>query len=172
MSELLAERERMHAKAVTIASEKLAVSITSVLQEAARIAFSDPRKLFRDDGTLKDITEMDDDTAASIASFEVVDTSKTIGGRVVKVEGEKSYTKKVKFWDKNAAHEKLMKHLGMFIERKEHGKPGQFAHLTKEELEREIAERLRRRAARGLGVPGVTGPPGEAGSPGKPGSIH
>ena len=146
-SELLAERERMQAKAGTIASEKLAVDIASVLQEAACIAFSDPRKLFREDGSLKAITEIDDNTRASIASIEIVENFKTIGGRVVKVEGkadEKSYIKKVKFWDKNSALEKLMKHLSMFTARVEHGKPGKFAHMTEEELQREIVVTARR----------------------------
>src|ERR1700674_87653 len=124
-----------------------AVNVASVLQEAARIAFSDPRKLFREDGSLKAITEMDDNTRASIASIEIVENFKTIGGRVVKVEGkadEKSYIKKVKFWDKNSALEKLMKHLSMFTARVEHGKPGKFAHMTEEELQREIVVTARR----------------------------
>jgi hypothetical protein len=64
---------------------------------------------------------MDDDTAACIAAIEVTGT-----------------TCKVKFWDKRAALEKLMKHMGMFVERVELGRPGEFSHMTDEELEQFI----------------------------------
>jgi len=44
-----------------------------VLQETARIAFFDPRELFKLDGSLKSIKDLDDDTAAAITSFKVTD---------------------------------------------------------------------------------------------------
>jgi hypothetical protein len=41
------------------------------LRETARISNHDPARLYRDDGTLKNIPEMDEDTRAAIVSFEV-----------------------------------------------------------------------------------------------------
>ena len=47
----------------------------------------------------------------------------------------------------NRALELLGKSLGIFIERSEQGKPGDFAHLNDEELDAELSQRLR---AKGL----------------------
>ncbi|MFR4978875.1 MAG: terminase small subunit [Butyricicoccus sp.] len=43
------------------------VTKDNVLREFARIAFVDPRKLFRSDGSPKPIEELDADTAAALA---------------------------------------------------------------------------------------------------------
>lgn len=48
------------------------VDLGQVIREIKRVAFFDKRKLYREDGTLKSIHELDDDTAAGIASIEVV----------------------------------------------------------------------------------------------------
>ncbi len=55
--------------------QRLDISADRVLRELARIAFFDPRKLFNHDGSLKDIAELDDDTAAAIAGVEIVTSS-------------------------------------------------------------------------------------------------
>jgi phage terminase small subunit len=70
-----------------------------VLEEVRRLSFSDPRKLFRKDGTPIPITELDDDTAAMISAIEV-----DADGRLTRI----------RLWDKNAALEKAMKHLGLY----------------------------------------------------------
>lgn len=77
-----------------------------VLLEIARLALFDPRKLFKEDGSPKGITELDDDTAAAIAGLDVVATgnAETGVGQVMKI----------KIADKNAALEKLARHLGMY----------------------------------------------------------
>jgi phage terminase small subunit len=80
------------------AAKRAEITAADVLTEAAQIAFSDIRKLFDENGNLKSIHELDDDTAASIAAIEY--------GPLGVV--------KIKFWDKNAALEKLFKHLGLF----------------------------------------------------------
>jgi phage terminase small subunit len=67
--------------------------------EVARIAYSDPRKFYNADGSLKSILELDDDCAATIAS---------VSGTVV------GMTRKLKQWDKNAALEKAMKFHGAY----------------------------------------------------------
>jgi phage terminase small subunit len=51
---------------------RLDISAERVLRELARIAFFDPRKLFNHDGSLKNIAELDADTAAAIAGIEIV----------------------------------------------------------------------------------------------------
>ena len=83
------------------------LTVERTLQEVARLAYSDPRKMFRPDGSMIPIAEMDDDTAACVASFKH-DTFD--GGE----EGESGSTTKLKVWDKNAALEKAMKHLGLY----------------------------------------------------------
>lgn len=42
-----------------------------VLRQYVRLGFSDPRKLFDDDGRLKEIHELDGDTAAALAGYEI-----------------------------------------------------------------------------------------------------
>lgn len=97
------------------------VSVERVLTELARIGFSDIRKVFTETGALKPVHEWDDDTAASIASVEVV----TRPGADVDEDGNRSveYVHKIKAWDKNSALEKLGKNLKMFIERHAHENP-------------------------------------------------
>jgi hypothetical protein len=63
-----------------------------------------PRKLFRKDGTPIPISELDDDTAAMISAIEV-----DADGRLMRI----------RLWDKNAALEKAMKHLGLYTRRSE-----------------------------------------------------
>ncbi len=80
-----------------------------VLVELARLAFSDPRRLYRPDGTLKSPHEWDDGTAAAVASVETeeeITPSDQFGAVIVR-------THKVKRWDKNTAITQAMRHLGM-----------------------------------------------------------
>ncbi len=68
----------------------------------AHVAFSDIRKLFNEEGNLHPLHELDENVAAAITHADVVTLED--GDEVVRV-------KKIKLWDKNAALEKLMKHL-------------------------------------------------------------
>lgn len=79
-----------------------------VLQELARLAFSDIRKAFNDDGTLKLPKDLDDDTAAALAGIDTTSTS--LGDRE---DPATLLTKKVKIVDKNGALTLAMRHLGM-----------------------------------------------------------
>lgn len=96
------------------ANEKIAaisgLTVERTLQELARLAYQDPRRLYDGQGNLKAVTDLDDDTAATIASVEVTEEFEGRG------EDRKSigFTKKLKLWDKNSALEKAMKHLGLF----------------------------------------------------------
>lgn len=98
------------AKATAARSQRTAITADRVVRELARIAFGDPRKLLNDDGTLKPLHELDDDTAATISSFEMTEL------------GEAKLSK-AKVWDKNAALDKLMRHLGAYA-------PEQFDHRS------------------------------------------
>lgn len=91
-------------------SEKSVVSQESVIKELQRIAFFDIRKLFNVDGTLKRVTELDDDTAAAIASIEVVD---------IGADGQLVLSKKFKTSEKLKALDLIGTHLGMFVKKVE-----------------------------------------------------
>lgn len=86
----------------------------SVLLEIARVAFSDPRKMF-EDNRLKSINEIDDDTAAAISSIKV-STKSNEGGEV-------KFIHEIKFWSKTSALEMGGKHLGMFSAHNEQKRP-------------------------------------------------
>ena len=86
-------------------AEKTEISSERVLLELSRLAFLDVRKAYRKDGSLKAITEMDDDTVAAIAGFDV--TESVSSGEVTGV------LKKIKLSDKSRALELIMRHLGM-----------------------------------------------------------
>lgn len=92
-----------------IADEQIA-SAQQVLLEASRIALFDPRKLFREDGSPKPISELDDDTAAALAGLDVHEEYANRGDERVFV----GYTKKYKVADKNSALEKLFRHHGLY----------------------------------------------------------
>lgn len=86
--------------------KKTGITQERVLQELAAIAFSDVRKFYNEDGSLKSITELDDETAAAMAGMDIEEIfmEKTHIGN----------TKKIKRWDKAKALELLGKHLGIF----------------------------------------------------------
>ena len=68
------------------------------IREVARLAFSDPRNIVNLDGSIKRLHELDADTAAAVASYEV----------------DKDGVIKYKFWDKNSALEKAAKVQGLY----------------------------------------------------------
>lgn len=90
--------------------EKMELTTERTLREIARLAYVDPRKFFHADGRPKEITELDDDTAAALAGMEVTEEWSGTGADRVQT----GVTKKYKLADKNAALEKAMKHLGEY----------------------------------------------------------
>lgn len=81
------------------------ISADRALKEAARLAFFDIRKLCDASGNPIPIQDLDDDTAAAIQGLEL-STEK---------DGEGFTTvRKYKVADKNAALERVFKHLGLF----------------------------------------------------------
>lgn len=88
-------------------AEKVEITQERILQELAFMAFSDPRAYFHPDGTMKGIHELDNGSAAALASLEIEEVFSS--GKDKKKSGE---IKKFKRWDKRAAIETLNKMLG------------------------------------------------------------
>lgn len=99
---------------------RLEISADKVLREYARIAFADARDLYREDGSLKQPHEWDDDVAATIGEVEV---EEEFSGRGDKRELS-GYTRKIHRWDKLRALDKLTKHLGICLDRQLHEHTG------------------------------------------------
>jgi len=93
--------------------KELVIDKAAVLQEAARLAFSDPRGIIHPDGRVKLPHELDEVTARSVASFKIDEY-----GRI-----------EYKFWDKNSALEKLFKNLGLYEKDNEQQKPTVFTKI-------------------------------------------
>jgi phage terminase small subunit len=91
------------------------VTVDRVLQEFARLAFLDPRKIFDKEGRLRPITELDDDTAAAIAGLEVEDLYEGRGESREHV----GRLHKIKLCDKKGSLDSLARHLQMFTDKAE-----------------------------------------------------
>ena len=112
-------------------SQKYELTTESVIKSLSQAVHFDPRKLYRADGSLKHMLELDDDTAAAMASFEVSEDKSE--GVVI------GFTKKVKWLDKNTAREQAMKHLGLYLEDNKQKSPLEGLSLDTLKL---IAEKL------------------------------
>lgn len=76
------------------------ITTERVLEETARLAFSDVSKIIGPTGKVLLPNELDPATRAAVSSFEIDEY-----GRI-----------KYKFWDKNNASERLFKHLNLYKE--------------------------------------------------------
>jgi phage terminase small subunit len=92
------------------AAKAAGLDVDRSLREIARVAYGDVRKLYREDGSLIPVHELDADTAAMVASIEHEDEyagrgeNRSIVGR----------TTKVKTWSKVEALEKASKVHGLY----------------------------------------------------------
>jgi phage terminase small subunit len=82
------------------------LEIEETLRECACVLYSDPRRFYREDGSLKAPQEWDDDMAACVASVEVREVVEN--GKVT------AYVKKIKFWSKLEAMNMAMRYAGLF----------------------------------------------------------
>lgn len=87
-----------------------------VLEEIARNAFLDPRRLYDNNGNIRPITDLDEDVARAISGVEV--QSDQMG----------AVTKKIKVNDKSKNLEMLAKYLRLFTEKIEVTKGVQVIH--------------------------------------------
>ena len=93
-------------------SKKTGITQERVIQELAKIAFSDIKNIFDPQtGNLRPVDKMDSDSTAAIAGI-TIDENK-LGTKIF------STTKKIRMYDKIRALERLGQHLGMFKEKTE-----------------------------------------------------
>lgn len=118
-------------------ARRFAVTRERVLEEYAKLAFSDPRRFFNDDGTLKHPTELDDATAAALHMFEVEeeyeDTPADVelegqphGGALKRAHAKRlavGRTAKIKWADKKAALDSIVRLMGWAKEPQQPGTP-------------------------------------------------
>ena len=99
--------------------ETTGITQKRVLDEYAKIAFSDIRKMFDENNRLIDIQDIPDEIAACLSSVEIDQLfGQTIEGKVQIGE-----TKKVKVWNNINALDSLARHLGIFEKDNEQNKP-------------------------------------------------
>lgn len=88
--------------------EETGISLKRVIEEIAKGAFFDPRKMFNEDGSPKQITDLPDAEASALAGFEVLEQFEGSGQDRVFV----GYLKKFKLSERKGYLDMLMKHLG------------------------------------------------------------
>lgn len=125
------------ANIVAVAVEKSGVCLADVLSELKALVHADPRKVFSENGDLLPVSEWPDEVAAMVASVEIEALFDGQG----KDRKQIGYTKKIKFWDKNSAIDKAMKHLGAF-EADNKQRSGLFDSIPRDQLN-EIERKLR-----------------------------
>lgn len=108
VADLIREEEEKVLKQAGLTAQK-------VLMQLANLANSDVRKLFREDGSLKDPAEWDDFTAAAVSSIEMLEEFAGKGMKKVHI----GQVKKVKLWDKPSALEKLGKYFRLWSDKLE-----------------------------------------------------
>lgn len=102
--------EEARNKAVVKALTAADLTAERLTLEVARLVNFDPRRLKHPDGRWKDVGELDDDTAACVASIEF---------EVPAGDDPTPVVKRIKVWDKNAAIKTGTAVLGMVTEKKE-----------------------------------------------------
>lgn len=103
---------------------KADLSAVRVLEELRRLAFSDVRALFDEQGNLRPLHTLNDEEAACIASLEVIVKNAQAG------DGHTDTIHKIKVWDKTRTLELLAKHFALLTEVVRHdGDPAMVAAL-------------------------------------------
>lgn len=134
MSNKLLKRERVRnavLERLQAAQDVIQVDVENVLYEIRRIAFSDMRKLYHENGELKAPYELDDDTAAAVASIKKKEQYDKDGNLI-------GTTWEYRMWDKSNAHDKFMKYYALYAELGSAANP-----LTIEKRERIDLSRLK-----------------------------
>lgn len=109
-------------------AERLDITADRVLKEIAKLAFYDPRKLLKADGTPRSIHELDDNTAAAVAGIDIVTRGNEDLGY--------ADIMKVKMADKTRNLELLGRHLKLFTDKIEVDVTDRLADRIKEARER------------------------------------
>lgn len=146
--ELLAARETIDAKATERAIQRLSITKEAVLSELAKIGFGDIRKAVAWSQAL--VPAGEGDQQVSVQQVRLIDSDKIdddTAAAIAEVRQSPTGGLSIKMYDKPGALVSLGKHLGLFIERHEHGNPGDFDNLSDADLEAAVRERA---AALGL----------------------
>ena len=97
MQEYIAEKQQEM-------QERNKITQDTIIQELAKIALFNIKDIYNEDGTLKKVTELDDDTAKAISGVKILQKAGAMKIILSKTN------------DKTKALELLGKHLGMFKE--------------------------------------------------------
>lgn len=90
--------------------DRAELTVDNVLAKLREMVMYDPRKFFKEDGTLKQVTELGDAEAFALTSMEVDELFAGSGQDKVSI----GVTKKIKMADRLTALEKAMKYHGLF----------------------------------------------------------
>lgn len=102
--------------------EKTEITQKKIIQELAKIALFNIKDIYNENGTLKKVTELDDDTAKAISGVKILQKAGAMKISLSKTNDEiplehiPEQTVEFKTNDKTKALELLGKHLGMFKE--------------------------------------------------------
>jgi len=117
------------------AARRAEISGKKILEEMALIAFHNPADYlhFNDDGTAElDLVALDRDHCAAISEMTCVTTFDRNGGKRTRIS--------IKLLDKKGALESLGRHYGLWTEKLEIGRPGDFSNVASTD---ELLEKLR-----------------------------
>ena len=103
MNALQAEKDR---ELIEKIAEELGLTKRSQLAELKKVGYMDPRKLYHDDGSPKEVSELDDETAGAIAGIETLEERDPITKKVI------GTTKKIKKENKLTALSEINKMMG------------------------------------------------------------
>lgn len=97
----------IQAEALTPVMQSIQYDNQSVLDELARVGFSSIRNVFNDDGRIKSVIEMDDNTLRSIKKIKAREEYGEDGNQIATLY-------EIEFWDKLNALSKLGDHFELF----------------------------------------------------------
>jgi len=121
---LRAEKDKEEIEAI---AKELGITRMSQLAELKKVGYMDPRKLYHDDGSPKEISELDDETAGAIAGIETLEERDPLTRKVI------GTTKKIKKEPKLTALSEINRMMGWVtpntvkVEAEEKGGKGQTA---------------------------------------------
>ena len=87
--------------------QKLDLSVERLFEELGRIALLDPAKFYDAAGNLIPIPQLDDDSRRALAGMDIEEAYEHFGKGQAKPVGQ---VKKIKFWDKGLAIERLLRY--------------------------------------------------------------
>lgn len=108
-------------------------SVRATLTELACVGMADPRGLFDEAGNLLDLKDMPEHLARAVSSIKVHRQRGQDGSQT------RAETVEIKFWPKVEALRLIGQHRRMFVELHENGAANEFAHMTDEQIDAELA---------------------------------